>query len=118
MGDDVAKTRRANYRGLLERLPAGSTAPPFDSVPERASPFVFPLATPRKDDTLRRLKRAGIHAFDFWSFGHPLAQVSEPESIRVRRKRTVGLPVHQELRSGDLDRIAACVADLVAEDLP
>jgi hypothetical protein len=116
MGHDVAETRRANYRGLLERLPAGSTAPPFDEVPAGASPFVFPLSTSRKDDALRRLRRAGIHAFDFWSFGHPLAQASQPESVRERRGRTIGLPVHQELRSADLDHMALCVADLVATE--
>lgn len=115
MTADVAARRRSNYEALLSRLP-GLTAKPFDRVPEGASPFVFPLETSRKDAVLRDLRDAGIHAFDFWSFGHPLLDPADFPSVQRRRRRTIGLPVHQELRPRDIDRIAAVAGEAVAGD--
>ena len=109
----AAGRRRANYQALLNRLP-GTTNPPFDVIPAGAAPFVFPLETELKHELIRSLREAGIHAFDFWSSGHPLAANERFGSVRRRRERTVGLPVHQELRPRDIDRIAV-VAGKVLE---
>jgi dTDP-4-amino-4,6-dideoxygalactose transaminase len=115
MTSDVAATRRSNYEVLLSRL-AGRVASPFDHVPPGASPFVFPLETSRKAMVLRHLRDAGIHAFDFWSFGHPLLDPAEFDAVRRRRSRTIGLPVHQELRPRDVDRIASVAGEAIAGD--
>lgn len=109
----AVRHRRFNYKALLLRLP-GATTPPFDSLPEGASPFVFPLDTERKHEVLRSLRAAGIHAFDFWSSGHPVADGERFEAVRRRRERTVGLPVHQELRPRDVERIAAAANEALA----
>ena len=117
--DGVAAERRANYHRLLDSLSAVVPSP-FRDVPNGASPFVFPIATPAKSEVLARLAAAGIHAFDFWSVPHPSLPVGEFALARALRSEIVCLPVHQELRRSDLDRIAEAVlaampADAVAE---
>ena len=106
---DAAATRRGNYESLLESV-RGRVARPFDSLPEGAAPFVFPLDTPDKHALLETLSTQGIVAFDFWSVAHSSLDADSFPAVRERRQRTIGLPVHQELRPQDIARIAAVVA--------
>ena len=104
-GDPMAR-RRANYRRLLAEL-AGQVPAPFDRLPEGAAPFVFPVDTDDPDALLRRLRRHGVGALDFragLAAGQPAGRF--PGAGRLAA-RTVGLPVHQDHRPGDLARIAA-----------
>jgi dTDP-4-amino-4,6-dideoxygalactose transaminase len=107
--------RRRNYQLLLERLP-GQVASPFSTLTAGASPFVFPLDTSRKAALLQRLRESGVHAFDFWSVGHASAQPSHFPGVQRRRERTIGLPVHQELRKRDVERIAAIAAAALEQE--
>lgn len=113
---DLAARRRANYETLLRQF-GGRVDPPFDRLPAGASPFVFPLRADDKQDLLRRLYAAGIHAFDFWSRGHPLLESSRFAGVERRRRQTVGLPVHQELRPRDLARIASVAGEALARQV-
>jgi dTDP-4-amino-4,6-dideoxygalactose transaminase len=108
-GDDAAAARRGNYRRLLAAL-GEHVRTPFDKLPEGASPFCFPVETEHKVEVLTRLKRAGIAAIDFWSVPHPSLPVERFPRAARRRSRTVGLPVHQELRARDVARIAEAAA--------
>lgn len=105
---EAAARRRDNYAFLLARL-GDAVAAPFSRLPEGASPFVFPIETPRKDVVLARLEQDGIHAFDFWSVAHPALPRGAFAHTAALRERIVGLPVHQELRRTDLERIADSV---------
>lgn len=106
--DDVAARRRVNYGVLLSEL-GEMVEPPFDELPEGASPFAFPIATDDKSSLLARLSERGVAGLDFWSQPHPTLEVGAyPEAAR-RRARTIGLPVHQELRTEDIERIADAV---------
>lgn len=109
---DAAATRRRNYETLLENLP-GRVARPFDSLPEGAAPFAFPLDTTNKHALLETLSKQAIDAFDFWSVAHPSLDAGSFPTVHERRRRTIGLPVHQELRPQDVERIAAVVAEAV-----
>lgn len=102
----VAGRRRANYRVLLEHL-VDRVPGPFDHLPAGASPFVFPIEArgPDKAAELDELAAAGIKALDLWSHAHPIVGTGHPVAERLRRT-VIGLPVHQELRRRDLDRIA------------
>jgi hypothetical protein len=102
---DAAGRRRENYALLLERL-SDAVAAPFARLPPTASPFVFPLETTAKGLVLTRLAEAGIAAFDFWSVAHPTLPKDAFPRTEALRGRIVGLPVHQELRLPDLERIA------------
>jgi CelD/BcsL family acetyltransferase involved in cellulose biosynthesis len=104
-GDDAAAGRRINYGLLLEEL-RGCVWEPFDRLPAGASPFVFPLRAADKGPLLERLAARGIRALDLWPAAH---QAIPDGSGAERRATTVGLPVHQELRLADLDRIVDAV---------
>jgi CelD/BcsL family acetyltransferase involved in cellulose biosynthesis len=96
--------RRANARVLLEGL--GDRVPaPFDRLPDGAAPFVFPLHASDKPALLERLAEHGVAALDFWSVPHPALPAERFPSVALRRATTIGLPVHQELGPGDLERL-------------
>lgn len=102
---DAARVRRENYDRLLAEL-ADAAAPGFSRLPAGASPFVFPIEVADKRATLDRLREQGISGLDVWAVAHPsLPEESFPRAAS-RRRSTIGLPVHQELRGPDLARIA------------
>lgn len=101
----AAARRRENFAFLLERL--GRHVPrPFGAVPPGASPWAFPIEVEDKPGVLRRLAEAGIVALDLWAVSHPAVPVERFPAAARRRARTLGLPVHQELRRRDLERVA------------
>jgi perosamine synthetase len=113
---DAAAARRRNYEALLHGL-RDHVAPPFESVPDGASPFVFPLDTGRKQALLEKLRAEGIQAFDFWSVGHPAYDGALFPALEERRRRTIGLPVHQELLAQDIDRLATVVGRAMEREI-
>lgn len=106
--EDVAARRRANYLSLLDAL-ADRVPAPFRSPSPGASPFLLPIETNEKAAVVDRLRRFGVDALDVWSVPHRSLPEGGFADARARRARTVGLPVHQELRPRDLERIAAAV---------
>ena len=112
-GSAAAETRRRNYSTLLDAV--GEHVPaPFDRLPEGASPFAFPVRAEHKAALLDELKSAEVEPIDLWSTAHAaLAGGTHPEAAS-RRETTVALPVHQELTSGDLRRIADTVQRAMA----
>jgi perosamine synthetase len=103
----AAATRRAHYELLLADL--GDLAlPALRDLPSGASPFAFPLVTARKAELLGRLRANGIDALDFWSIAHSSLPSGFPRAAELRRS-IVGVPVHQELRRTDLERIVRTV---------
>ena len=113
----VAAIRRANYAVLLDAL-RGSVNAPFDTVPDGASPFIFPLSTDEKAETLMRLEEAGVKALDLWSVPHPALPAEEFPFAARCRQTLIGLPVHQELSMGDLDQIASAASPSPARPSP
>lgn len=102
----VAERRRDNYELLLSRL-ADLVPEPFGTLHPGACPLVLPVRATDKRTFLERLRTAGIRALDLWSVPHPSLESDRfPRAARLRRT-LVGLPVHQELRRRDLERIAA-----------
>jgi CelD/BcsL family acetyltransferase involved in cellulose biosynthesis len=115
--DHAAAVRRANYRILLDAL--GDRVPEgFSQVPNGASPFAFPIDTGEKERLLAGLRARGIGAVDLWSAPHPALPADDFPVASARRDRTVALPVHQELRPGDLERIVDGVGRSDARRLP
>lgn len=105
---DVAGRRRSNYARLLERL--GPIVPrPFDELPAGASPFAFPVEVDRKSELILHLDAAGIESLDLWRHPHPSLPVGDFPAAAHRRDRIAGLPVHQDLSTADIERIAGTV---------
>jgi dTDP-4-amino-4,6-dideoxygalactose transaminase len=102
----AAERRRLNYRDLLGRVGA-RVPPPFDRLTDGASPFAFPVEVPDKQAVLQRLSEASISALDLWSYPHPALPEAGFPQAEARRASTIALPVHQELRTEDLARMAA-----------
>jgi dTDP-4-amino-4,6-dideoxygalactose transaminase len=107
---DAAVRRRMNYVFLLDQLREWIPAP-FGEVPDGASPFAFPVETERKLELIADLRKAGVRAIDFWSLAHPAVPTSQFAAAASRRRRTVLVPVHQELREEHLTRIARAVRE-------
>ncbi len=101
---EVADRRRQNYRRLQAALP--SRAPdPFGRDPEGASPHAFPLFVADKGRAIAQLAAHGIDAIDAWSAPHPALPADRFPGAARRRAGVILLPVHQELRAADLERI-------------
>jgi dTDP-4-amino-4,6-dideoxygalactose transaminase/CelD/BcsL family acetyltransferase involved in cellulose biosynthesis len=111
LGDaGVASGRRANFVLLLDAI--GPRVPsPFAELPTGACPFVFPIETDDKDRLLERLAAHGVRGIDLWSLPHPSLPTTGFPDAEARRRRTVGLPVHQELRIKQLERIIDAVEE-------
>jgi dTDP-4-amino-4,6-dideoxygalactose transaminase len=107
----AAGRRRENYAALLAGL-GDLVAQPFASLPAGASPFVFPIASERKPRLLAGLREQGIGGLDLWAVPHPSLPVDRFPGAAARRARLVGLPVHQELRPVDIERMVAAVRAL------
>jgi dTDP-4-amino-4,6-dideoxygalactose transaminase len=102
----AAESRRLNYGDLLGRV-AARVPPPFDRLTDGASPFAFPVEVSDKQTVVKGLSEANVKAVDLWSYPHPaLPETGFPEA-EARRASTLALPVHQELRTQDLARMAA-----------
>jgi CelD/BcsL family acetyltransferase involved in cellulose biosynthesis len=106
--EGAAARRRANYLMLLDEL-ADLVPPPFNRLPEGASPFAFPVETNAKSDLLERLARRGVRGYEPWSAPHPAVTSGRFREGAARRHRVVGLPVHQELHLGDVEHVAKSV---------
>jgi dTDP-4-amino-4,6-dideoxygalactose transaminase len=105
---DPGARRRFNYRRLLDEL--GEHVPAaFARLPDGACPFVFPIQSDDKATLIARLKRQRVRALNFWAVPHPALPAVQFPGAAYLRARVVGLPVHQELRAGDLERIVTAV---------
>lgn len=105
----AAAARRAHYRVLFEAL-ADHVPRPFAPLPDGASPWMFPVEVDRKAALRDRLAADGIGTLDIWRVPHPLLAVERFPDAARRRECTMGLPVHQELRPEDLERIIQSMA--------
>jgi dTDP-4-amino-4,6-dideoxygalactose transaminase len=102
----VAERRVRNYRRLLAEF--GAWVPdPFRRDPEGASPFAFPVQVRDKARSASLLVERGVRAVNAWSVPHPALPVNEFPCAARRRSGLLLLPVHQELRSRDIERIVS-----------
>lgn len=107
---DAAAARRANYRAMLREL-VTLVPEPFRELPVGASPFFFPVRAKRKEALLERMAERRIKALDVWSATHRSIPPIARSDATARRDTTVGLPVHQELGTEDLERIVQAASE-------
>jgi perosamine synthetase len=110
----VIGARRRNYATLAALLAgAPGYAPVFDGLPAGVCPLVLPVWVDDRATLMRRLREAGIEAYRFGARPHSWLNLEEfPETARPR-ERILGLPVHQYLRGGALERITGVLAPLL-----
>jgi dTDP-4-amino-4,6-dideoxygalactose transaminase len=80
----------------------------------KAPTLAFPIEVGHKRPMVDRLARRGIMDARMWTVPHPALDAGVFPGAAAPRARLVGLPVHQELGPGDVDRIADAVAAAVA----
>lgn len=107
----AAERRRQNYRQLHAARP-DLVPRAFADLPPEASPFVFPIECDDKTAVMSRLRSIGIRSLDLWPNPHPMLARAEFPRAAALRRRTIGMPVHQELRSKDLARIVKALREL------
>jgi len=105
---DPAGLRRDHYRVLLGEL-AGQVPAALSVVPEGASPYFFPVHTTDKPGLISLLDEHEIDAVNFWGAPHPSLPAAAFPTAGQLRASIVGVPVHQELRYRDLERIVSVV---------
>jgi dTDP-4-amino-4,6-dideoxygalactose transaminase len=106
---DTAARRREHFAVLRARL-GQHLAPQFPALASGSSPLAFPVLTDRKPALLEHLVRNGVVQGRMWATPHPLLATGDFPGAATLRERLVGLPVHQELSAGDVDRIAEVAA--------
>jgi dTDP-4-amino-4,6-dideoxygalactose transaminase len=102
---DAPAHRRANFAQLERRL-GDLRSRAFPALHPNASPLAFPIDVDRKETVVARLAEDGVIDGKMWCVPHPALDVSAHPGAALLRRRLVGLPVHQELRPRDIDRIA------------
>jgi CelD/BcsL family acetyltransferase involved in cellulose biosynthesis len=106
--EGTAACRRANYSMLLDELidvvPAA-----FARLPEGACPFVFPVEIRPKTDLRERLAELGVDAHELWWPPHPTFPSAHFPGAAALRRRVIGLPVHQELRLEEVERLVSAI---------
>jgi dTDP-4-amino-4,6-dideoxygalactose transaminase len=105
--------RRANFARLAAEL-GRLRSPAFPPLNSTASPLAFPIEVARKRDVVARLAEQGIIDGKLWCVPHPILDVAAYPRARALRTRLIGLPVHQELRPRDVERIIKAVRGAVA----
>ena len=107
-GREVIEARRRNYLALLaafhEHVPV-----PFRALPDGAVPLVFPLESAQGAVLAGHLQADGVEARTYWERPHPLLDTPRFGGAARWRQRLVAVPVHQELKPGDVQRLANAV---------
>jgi dTDP-4-amino-4,6-dideoxygalactose transaminase len=117
LDENTAARRRENYEFLLKKL-GGLVPPPFDVLPDGASPFAFPIRVKDAKAFLERLKKKGVIGQLFWLNPHPtLPREGFKRSIELRED-VLALPVHQDLTENELNKIANAVVESLEINVP
>lgn len=104
----AAPRRRRNHAVLARDLP-GRVLPALADAPPGSSPFLFPILVESRGAVRARLRARGVASVELWSVPHGTLPVEGFPREADLRARVLGLPVHQELRASDLERIVAAV---------
>ena len=112
----IVMVRRKNYDFILgeTRDLLGSRLPPRP-LPEGVSPMGFPLLVRNRSSFMRRMLREGIVARPLWSeLPRGVDESSHPTATRIGR-HLVYMPVHQGLRSAQVERVGLVLRRLLQD---
>lgn len=110
LDEQTAERRRENYRFLLRHL-SHLVPKPFDTLPEGACPFAFPIEVPDAKTFQKKIHRKGVMGLLFWLNPHPSLPVQDFQRSRKLRENMLALPVHQELSLSNLQQIVNVVKE-------
>jgi dTDP-4-amino-4,6-dideoxygalactose transaminase len=111
---EVVRTRRSNYRALLERLRrVGSALPLFAELPADIAPLCLPVVVEGRDDLHLALRARGIPASTWGGVVHPQYRPGTFTDADLLFRQLVFLPVHQGMTPRDLDTVARFLEEVL-----
>lgn len=113
--DQVVARRRANYQRLATRL-RSHVSVPFPELPPGACPLLLPVLVANRERVQWRLGGLGVQSGSFWPTTHGTCPPDLAAEIAPWREQCLELPIHQELRSRDVDRVADAVIQVLTTD--
>ncbi len=111
--EEVVASRRANFVRLASRL-RGHMPVAFRELPAGACPLFLPILVPDKVRFQRDLADLGVQSVNLWEASHPTCPPELADEVSGWRRQCLELPIHQELASADIDRVAEAVLRVVA----
>lgn len=106
--EGIIEQRRRNYYALLGRL-RDVVPPVVHELEAGVSPLFYPLWCENKRAVQTSLAEQGIETIDFWSAGSPLVPEGQFPEVDAMRRHILELPIHQTVRTEDIDAIAIAV---------
>lgn len=107
--------RRRNWLTLSARLSRCSGfVPVFSDLPEGVCPLFLPVWIAERPSVIERMDQLGVETFVFGANAHPMFDCTQFRHTAVLRERILCLPVHQQLTSADVERIAEVFSRTVA----
>jgi dTDP-4-amino-4,6-dideoxygalactose transaminase len=110
---DVVVRRRSNFAQLVARL-RDHLSVPFHELPAGTCPLFLPVMVPDKPRFQRELERRGVQSVNLWNASHPGCPPDLAAEVGCWRRHCLELPIHQELRPEDIDRVATAVLAVLA----
>lgn len=109
---DVVVRRRRNFVHLASQL-RGHLGMPFPDLPPGVCPLFLPVMVPDKPRFQEELLRLGVQSVNLWDASHPSCPPDLAQEVSGWRRHCLELPIHQELRPEDIDRVAAAVLTIL-----
>ena len=106
--EEVVARRRANFLRLAAHL-RRYVPVPFRELRPGTCPLFLPVLVPDKIRCQRDLEALGVQSVNLWDASHPTCPPDLAEEVSGWRQHCLELPVHQELRPEDIDRVATAV---------
>jgi perosamine synthetase len=112
----IAERRRRNYTLLADLL--SDIAPPTQGdLPRGVVPLFYATNVENKRGVLLRLSARGVEGRNFWELHLPLLPPGVfPETDELRRTQ-LELPIHQDLDTDDIRRVAAAMRAILEPSL-
>jgi dTDP-4-amino-4,6-dideoxygalactose transaminase len=103
--EQVVTRRRSNFARLAALL-RGHLRLPFQELPPGICPLFLPVMVPDKMRFQERLAGLGVESVNLWDASHPTCPSDLAGEVSDWRRHCLELPIHQELSSEDIDRVA------------
>jgi len=110
----VVARRRRNFAQLAAHLRAHLCVP-FRELPPGTCPLFLPVMVPDKPRFQQELERLGVQSVNVWDTSHPTCPPELAGEVADWRRHCFELPVHQELRAEDIDRVATAVLTVLRD---
>lgn len=112
--EEVVARRRANFQRLAARL-SGRVPFLFSQLTDGACPLFFPILVPDKVRFQQDLAALDVQSVNLWDAPHPSCPPELAAEVSHWRRHCLELPIHQELSSADIDRVADTVIAVLAK---